>query len=87
MTRKHFQMIADVIAESGDHPMVHGRRVLPVPDHVLSGVQQLRLAESFADRLAQYNPRFDRKRFIAAAVVQFGVTDAPMGKVFPSGAW
>jgi hypothetical protein len=60
MTRKHFQMIADVIAKS--------QRWSPGLKYTLDDAQRLRLAEDFADRLEQYNPRFDRDRFIAAAV-------------------
>jgi hypothetical protein len=64
-TRKHFQMIADVIVEQD-------------VSNDLNGAQVLKLAEDFADALAQYNPRFDyasppngeseRERFLAAAL-------------------
>jgi hypothetical protein len=54
-TRKHFQMIADVIFEQG-------------VSNDLTGAQMLKLAEDFADTLAQYNPRFDRGRFLTAAL-------------------
>jgi hypothetical protein len=34
----------------------------------LTAAQMFKLAEDFADTLAQYNPRFDRERFLAAAL-------------------
>lgn len=54
-TRKHFQMIAEVIFEQD-------------ASNDLTGAQMFKLAEDFADTLAQYNPRFDRERFLAAAL-------------------
>lgn len=52
MSRQHFQMIADVLANTP--------RVEAASREVL--------AEAFADALAATNERFDRKRFLAACM-------------------
>ena len=52
MTRKDFQLIADVLKASGTSPM--NRCV----------VQEL--AVTFASELAKTNPRFNKQRFIEA---------------------
>lgn len=55
MTRKDFQFIADVIAEYPSHsPSLRDARES--------------FAYSFADALRTTNPRFDRKRFLTAAL-------------------
>ena len=56
MTRKDFQLIADVLKahqDGGDH------------DHIIRG-----LAMSFAIELAKTNPNFKKQRFIQACVGQ-----------------
>ncbi len=52
MTRKDFQLIADVLKAHGTSPM---NRLV---------VQEL--AVSFAQKLTETNPRFDQKRFVEA---------------------
>ena len=53
MTRQDFQLIADVLSD----PTLH-----------LQGSKQRALASRFADKLAETNPRFDRERFMRAAL-------------------
>lgn len=52
LTRQHFVLIADTIRNL---PGIHD-------DH-----QRFTIAESFANRLGQTNPNFDRDRFMLAA--------------------
>ena len=54
MTRKDFQLIADVLKASSTSPM--NRCVIK------------ELAVSFASALAKTNPRFDQKRFVEACL-------------------
>jgi hypothetical protein len=56
MTKKHFQMIANVVREA---------------TYTHDGVRA-KLAESFAAKLAAENPRFDAARFYAACGVSQG---------------
>lgn len=56
MTRRDFEMIAEVIAE---RVRLHEHRTLRV-------TTLHELALDFADRLRATNPRFDRDRFMAA---------------------
>ena len=64
MTRKDYQLIADVLRERGtqadksDAPWMKGFRSAHVA-----------LARDFADALAADNPRFDRTRFFKACGV------------------
>jgi hypothetical protein len=54
MTRKDFQLIADVLKSNGTSPM--NRCVIK------------ELAVSFASELAKTNPRFNKQRFINACL-------------------
>ena len=55
MTRKDFQFIADVIAG--------------MPRHSTSlRAQRVSCARSFADKLGQRNPRFNRTKFMQACI-------------------
>lgn len=54
MTRKDFQLIADVLA--GDSFATEGR----------GQAHRVIVANAFADALATTNPRFDRAKFMAA---------------------
>jgi hypothetical protein len=56
MTRKHYQMVAEIL--HGDYA-VHTHS--PVAQNVVRGITL-----SLADVFAQDNPRFDRQRFYAA---------------------
>lgn len=56
MTRKDFQMMAETIAALGRAG-------------AYNAATQREIAENFAHRLAQTNPRFDRARFIKACGV------------------
>ncbi len=53
MTRKYFQLIADVIKVAGEYLTIQ---------------QQEELAADFADALAHTNPQFNRTKFIRAAL-------------------
>ena len=55
MTRKDFQLIADVLNAHADKPVDH--------DAVLKD-----LAHDFARALAETNPRFDQQRFVMACL-------------------
>lgn len=57
MTRKDFQLIADAISELNNYD----------GDDAYSYI-----ANVFADRLADTNPRFDRNRFLEACGVPHG---------------
>jgi len=60
MSRAHFAMIAATLREEIE--IAEGQ-------HETYGARALRaLAPTFADRLASTNPRFDRERFLAAAL-------------------
>lgn len=52
MTRKDFELIAEIVRTT--FPNNYNLRV--------------NIAERFADRLAETNPRFDRERFVEACV-------------------
>lgn len=54
MTRKDFELIAAVLRNA--------------PLHTQGCAYVDELAEDFADALAETNPRFDRDRFLAAAL-------------------
>jgi len=60
MTRKDFQLIADVIK-----PWVTRDGTPGVEDALCASI-----ARDFADRLASTNPNFDRARFLAACGVE-----------------
>jgi hypothetical protein len=59
MTRQHFCLIAEVIAQ-------HQERA----QHVFGDVLLAELTSAFAERLAATNDRFDRGRFLAACGVR-----------------
>ncbi len=56
MTRKDFQLIAEVLAQYNPDFLTYD-----------SGVVHNATIASFADRLADTNPNFDRDRFVAVA--------------------
>lgn len=58
MTKKDFQLIADVVNNFRLTSVVNNERV--------SGEQVANLSEMFANALEQINPRFDRSRFLDA---------------------
>jgi hypothetical protein len=57
VTRRHFQLIADVIATTD---------ALTIGRIQTEAAGRRALAEAFADRLAELNGRFDRERFLRA---------------------
>jgi len=58
MQHRHFATIATIIREMPDHEIHNdGTEIVYTPSEI---------AEYFADRLAETNPRFDRERFLAA---------------------
>jgi hypothetical protein len=56
MTKKDFQLIANVLKAHGDSPMTR----LVIKD----------LAATFASELAKTNPRFNKARFVSACLPQ-----------------
>ena len=62
MTRQHFELIAEVLRDV--RPWTPGLLSLVTPDEFISSI-----AETFADALADTNPRFNRERFLEAAGV------------------
>lgn len=60
MTRQHFELIAEVLAQESMAARVLGRGE--------AAERQMRIVTAnFAGRLAATNPNFDKERFIAAA--------------------
>ncbi len=57
LEHRHFAVIAGILAD------------LPGVDLQMNPDQRRALREYFADRLRETNPRFDRKRFLAACEV------------------
>jgi hypothetical protein len=58
MTRQHFQMIADVLKDAGQH------------NSCIDRTAHEAIAREFAVRLMATNPRFDRARFLKACGVE-----------------
>ena len=59
MQHRHFATIATIIREMPENL-----------DYLFSHVDRENTAEYFAERLAQTNPRFDRRRFLLACGVE-----------------
>ncbi len=64
LTRQHFQFFADCIKDAGDFYRRTGTLYSAADIEVLE-----RFARQTADTMASTNPRFDRKRFLAACGV------------------
>jgi len=58
MTRKHFQMIADILSNFNVDNLVNQSEVTAM------------IAETYARELKQHNPRFDKERFLTACGVE-----------------